>query len=173
MSSREAIAFSFFVLLMRKEFKDITVSDIVERANVSRMTFYRYFQNKEDVFVYFTDERFEEFMKIVSATKFSINTFTHTLLRFVDNNFNSLKILIKCGYENLLLKQFDNYVAYLFRSLITNKTEYTNNKYIIYFISGAYYNVVINYIKIGIKEDPDVLARAVSNILRVSEKEIL
>ena len=129
MTSKEAISFALFVLLRRKNFNDITIGDIVERANVSRMTFYRYFKNKEDVFVYFTDERFEEFMNTLSCTKFSVNTFTHTLLRFVDKHKPSIELLIKCGCENLLLKQFDNYIAYIFRSAISKNSIYINNKY--------------------------------------------
>lgn len=173
MTSKEAISFALFVLLRRKNFSDITIGDIVERANVSRMTFYRYFKNKEDVFVYFTDERFEEFMNTLSCTKFSVNTFTHTLLRFVDKHKPSIELLIKCGCENLLLKQFDNYIAYIFRSAISKNSIYINNKYITYFISGAYYNVVINYVKLGIKENPDHLAKAVCDILKVDDNVML
>lgn len=36
-------------LLKKKEFVDITVSEIIEKAGVSRATFYRHFKSKEDI----------------------------------------------------------------------------------------------------------------------------
>ena len=40
------------ILLENKDFSDITVKEIVEKAGVGRATFYRNFQDKESVLIY-------------------------------------------------------------------------------------------------------------------------
>lgn len=47
--SRKLIMDSFIELSMKKEFKDITIKDITELANVNRSTFYSHFIDKYDL----------------------------------------------------------------------------------------------------------------------------
>ena len=47
--TRESIATALLELLKTKEFKDISVSELVRRAGVSRQSFYRNYKTKEDI----------------------------------------------------------------------------------------------------------------------------
>ena len=47
--TRESICTAFLELIKTKEFKDITISEIVRRAGVSRQSFYRNYASKEDI----------------------------------------------------------------------------------------------------------------------------
>ncbi|GAB4519387.1 MAG: TetR/AcrR family transcriptional regulator [Anaerolineae bacterium] len=49
--TREALERAFVALLQEKGYEAITIGDILQRANVSRSTFYRYFQGKPDLLV--------------------------------------------------------------------------------------------------------------------------
>ena len=46
--TRQCIGESVIALMQTKDFQDITISDIVKKAGVSRMTFYHYFDTKTD-----------------------------------------------------------------------------------------------------------------------------
>ena len=46
--TRMCIGEALFVLLDQKEYGQIRISDIVKRAGVSRMTFYHYYDTKEE-----------------------------------------------------------------------------------------------------------------------------
>jgi AcrR family transcriptional regulator len=48
--TRESICTAFLELLQAKEFKEISISELVRRAGVSRQSFYRNYKTKEDVF---------------------------------------------------------------------------------------------------------------------------
>jgi len=48
-STAEAIMNCFHKLVMEKDFKKLTVSEICEEAGVSRKTFYKYFKDKNDI----------------------------------------------------------------------------------------------------------------------------
>ncbi len=51
--SKNMIKDALFEILMEKDFRDITISEITRRAKVGRMTFYRNFSRKEEIVVFF------------------------------------------------------------------------------------------------------------------------
>ncbi len=46
---RTCIFEALMLLLDQKKYEDITISELAEKAGVSRMTYYRTYENKEDV----------------------------------------------------------------------------------------------------------------------------
>lgn len=50
--TRKRIIESLFELLAKKEYHDITISRIVDKAGLGRRTFYRYFKTKDEVIEY-------------------------------------------------------------------------------------------------------------------------
>jgi hypothetical protein len=57
--STDAIYESFRVVLDKKDFKEITIQDILDDANVSRSTFYAHFCTKEDLVIKVCDSIFD------------------------------------------------------------------------------------------------------------------
>ena len=55
------ISLALYQLMFKYEYDDISVKDICDKARISRMSFYRYFTCKDDIFINYCDERFEEF----------------------------------------------------------------------------------------------------------------
>lgn len=49
------IAESLLLLMAEKPFEEITVGEIVKKAGVNRSTYYRHFENKQDIIFYFLD----------------------------------------------------------------------------------------------------------------------
>ena len=49
-------------LMEKKEFATITVTDICEKAGISRLTFYRNFEVKEDILRFHFDKVFQEYI---------------------------------------------------------------------------------------------------------------
>lgn len=56
--SRERLGDALVALIQEKPFDAITVQDVLDRAGVSRSTFYAHFRDKEDLFVSDADEFF-------------------------------------------------------------------------------------------------------------------
>ncbi len=54
--TRVCIGEAIFSLMDKKDYKDIKISDIVKRAGVSRMTFYHYYETKEEALADFFHE---------------------------------------------------------------------------------------------------------------------
>jgi AcrR family transcriptional regulator len=49
--TRQALSQAFVQLLREKGYSAITVSDLIERANIGRSTFYSHYRDKDDLFV--------------------------------------------------------------------------------------------------------------------------
>jgi AcrR family transcriptional regulator len=67
--SKNALSSSLLKLMMYKPFDDISISDITERAGLSRQTFYTNFQKKEDIIFYLLYRLFERYHDKISASK--------------------------------------------------------------------------------------------------------
>ena len=60
--TKALISLAVYQLMIRKiDYDDITVKDICKTSGVSRMSFYRYYSKKDDIFIDYCDERFAEF----------------------------------------------------------------------------------------------------------------
>ena len=56
--TREAIFSAFTELLSKKDFNQITVGEIIERADIGRATFYSHFETKDFLLKEFCEELF-------------------------------------------------------------------------------------------------------------------
>jgi AcrR family transcriptional regulator len=57
--TRTSIMSAFEALLTEKRYEQLTVQDIIDRANVGRSTFYAHFETKDDLLKYTCQELFE------------------------------------------------------------------------------------------------------------------
>lgn len=57
MSTKEYLAFILCEMLKKNSFEKIKVTDILEKADVSRTTFYRHFNDKYDLLIWYYQDR--------------------------------------------------------------------------------------------------------------------
>lgn len=55
------------ILLQQKRYEEITVSEIANKAGVSRMTYYRTYSSKEDIVIQHFKEKLQEITEIDPA----------------------------------------------------------------------------------------------------------
>lgn len=68
------IADALLILMTKKDYTDITVGEIVEKAGVNRSTYYRHFEKKEDVITYFLDQISKDILEWDKAAAYSART---------------------------------------------------------------------------------------------------
>ncbi len=66
MQSRKWLTDALLSLMEERAFKNIGITDIAKRADLSRRTFYRIFETKEDILIYYTDELYGEFLQLLN-----------------------------------------------------------------------------------------------------------
>lgn len=155
--TKNLISMSLVSLMFKRNYEEITVKEICDKAGVSRMSFYRYFDRKEDVFVDYCDARFEEFYSqylnkdTVPLDEFALDTF-----KYFKKYNRQLMMLRRAGKEQILVKQFNGYAKYL---LMHNKDNIAfdelKNPVIGPFIAGGLYNVLAVWLDDGMEQSPE------------------
>lgn len=167
---RNCITEAFFVLLQKYDFEKISISDIIRKAGVSRMGFYRNFSSKEDVVENFVFDKFVDTVNEIESIrplKFDyINIIKTTLENFL-KFANYIKLFLDKNLDGLLYKCYRN--AY-YSLNPTNKQDAIHKYYNEIFI-GELYNMEMCWLKNGMKETPSKLARIFCNIIKLQEKQ--
>lgn len=63
MRTKKAIFSAFYLLLQEKSFESITIKNILEEAEISRSTFYRYFNDKYEIPCWYYDSCVKQIME--------------------------------------------------------------------------------------------------------------
>lgn len=157
--TKSLISLAVYQLMLRKiDYNLITVKDICATAGVSRMSFYRYYNNKDEIFIDFCDERFAEFYEdFVSKDSPNGHDFVQGMFRYFRKYSRQLLILKRADKTNLLMAQFDSYARYLINNWKTIKNSIYHNSFVPTFISGGFFNVLMNWVDGGMKESEELL----------------
>lgn len=167
--SKQLISMAIYQLMYTTPYSKITVKMICDKAGVSRMSFYRYYSTKEDVFINFADERFEEFYDTYMTKDITIDSFIHDVIAYFKKYNRQIKILEKADNTQILITQFERYAAYIIRNAKSLSVfQYHNNPLAVPYFAGAFYNVLIYWSKNNFKQNEEDMAHMLEELLTVS-----
>ncbi len=158
---KKQITEGLFSLLRKKAFSEITVTDIVKEANVARASYYRNFENKEQIIEAAMDSLWDELMSDIkydddenifnqkNARIGFEKALTCCLVKKAD-----LMALYHNGFGSLIQQTFNRYIMEFAGNMPVNSTE----RYKLFFIAGAVTNVLIEWLNDGAKEPPREIA---------------
>ncbi len=168
--TREAIFSAFTQLLAEKNINSITVSDIIERADIGRATFYAHFETKDFLIKELCEELFCHIFDSTLDTPTKHNhifecdshdsLFLH-ILKHIKNNDNQILKLLSCQNNELFLNYFKNGLLNLIEIQLDNfenekskelpKDFYTN------FIASTFVQTVKWWIDNKLIESPELI----------------
>ena len=102
--TRHSLSAAFVELLKEKGYSAITVSDIIERANIGRSTFYSHFRDKDDLFVNELDRVIESLSGRTSKHEGMPFFPSLELFRHVGEEYELYKALVWTPGIDLLIK---------------------------------------------------------------------
>ena len=158
---KKQITEGLFSLLRKKSFSEITVTDIVKESKVARASYYRNFENKEQIIEAAMDNLRDELMSDIqydddahifnqeNARVGFERALTSCLVKKAD-----LLALYHNGFGSLIQQTFNRYIMEFAGNMPANSIE----RYKLYFISGAVTNVLIEWLNEGAKEPPREIA---------------
>ena len=114
--SRKMIRESFLELLKEKDISKITVTDIVNKADLNRSTFYAHYMDVRAITEEMENEVIDKMIEILKKFEFKnfFNNPTPLLLevsRFLESNEETYKILLKVNDAETFLKKLKNEFA--------------------------------------------------------------
>lgn len=166
----ECIEVAFFEILKIKNFQEITITEIIKKAGVSRMGFYRNYSCKEDIIKKLVFKCFFECIDEIQKTRkldFSIIKIIETSLENLKKHSNKVLLLLE---NNLTFLLFDYYEKAFFSLYQTNKTSRIRQYSIMMFL-GELFTLEITWLKNGLIETPKEMARIYYNLLKLKSKQ--
>lgn len=165
--TRAAIFQAFSKLLSEKPYSRITVQEIIDEADVGRTTFYAHFETKDDLLKELCEELFEH---IFSSAKDVYHThglysdhnapesvFCH-LLQHLQENDNNILELLSSESSDIFLRYFKDSLNELVKEQFVDVHRRINQDipedFLINHISGSFVEMVLWWIKGGMKQTP-------------------
>lgn len=157
--SKECIVTSVLELIKEKDYEKITLSEIAERAGVSRNAIYRNYKSKDMILKSYINGITLDFIDSLKKTKIKCyNEYVSILFNHLCKQKEIAKALIEAGLTRTLLGSF---------MLIKGHFEAENNikeYYENYRIGGMFF-VYITWLDNGCKESPAELIEIVNKVI--------
>lgn len=142
--SKTIILMAIIFLMKEKEYQDISISEIIDKAEISRSTFYAHFKKKDDIIVYYL----EDLMSHVFHNRdeeIDKGTLTHVFEHIYEER-EILKLIFDSGAYHLIKKELRKHLSLLVDSFI--QQEYYGVKDIpLKLMRHQYLNDLINLIQ--------------------------
>ncbi len=156
--TRMCIGEAVFVLMDKKEYEKIKISDIVKKAGVSRMTFYHYYETKEDALSDYFHEIVAGYIRECRTEKIGRfhdrSSIVHALTYF-DQYEAFIEKLVQAKLHYILWNAMNDYMS----KRIMPK--YKIPEYELYFYGGALLNVFLKWEQGKKKESAEQIADSI------------
>jgi AcrR family transcriptional regulator len=167
--SQEAIKKAVVELMTEKNFDDITIQDISDRANVSRGTIYLHYVDKFDLLDKIIEEHINEMREICEAT--SAAEYTDANLpwfEYLKSHYLFFSTMLASKGAPSFRSQFHKFLIEEFKDEVDTtkgKNHGLNEEVILQFIVTSYVGIVEWWITNGMTYPPHVMAEQVGILL--------
>lgn len=156
-----------------KNYSKITVTDITNKANLGRTTFYRNFETIDDVLEMKCIEKFKEFRQycidFYKLNDIEVKSFLKPFLMYWYDNSEVIELLIKANRENIIKKYLTKEVQFFVDISSINKDTVISS-HINYFIEMRVSNS-ISILTEWIKNDKNIPPDELADIISTQTKE--
>ncbi len=169
--TRDAIFRAFTALLSKKDISRITVSDIIDEADVGRATFYAHFETKEYLIRDMCGQLFSHIIDgaigisnslcFCDSQKYTESVFLHLFCHLCKNDANLL-VLLRSESNDVFLSYFKTDLKKLIKLRFADEgllnTAILPENYLIDHISASLVETISWWIENGERESPEELA---------------
>lgn len=166
--TRQAIFNAFSALLEHKKFNQITVQEIIDRANIGRSTFYAHFGTKEELLNELCSDMFRhvfsDHLETEPTHDFSGSSnerktrITHILYLLKNNQAEIIRLLSGESGE-LFLNYFKSYLKEMFAGLVKESSMEIPVSYLENFLVGSFTDTIEWWVRQRMATPPDTLAK--------------
>lgn len=153
---KASITATLFNLLEEKSISEITISEIIARANVARASFYRNYATKESVITTLISDMLEDFRKSIEYDDNDYYTPAniHRSFELFDRCKKQVLDLHRFGYGSLLLEKLNHFHEEVAGSMPQKSIE----RYKLYIYIGSLYNTAMVWLQNGQTESIDEIS---------------
>lgn len=147
--------------MKQKQFAAISISELVKKAGISRMGFYRNYNSKEAVLIDYFDQYVTPFYQILTQLpEKNPVVISHAYFDYVNAHSELFEVLISSGAEDILSKRFNHFVSQFYVDNVrTISFEGDYARYWNSFIAAGLFRMTIDWIKDGKQAPVDLMAK--------------
>ncbi|WP_285937990.1 TetR/AcrR family transcriptional regulator [Faecalibaculum rodentium] len=169
---RTCIFEGLMLLLDQKKYEDITISELAEKAGVSRMTYYRTYENKEDVVIQFLRTRTDSLLRQFDEGNYNnryewYRDIFEEILEQKDVTYKILKTPQLCA---VALEHFNNFAKVLLPRVYKIEGDSTVMHNRIIYQTGGFVFLMSHWVLDGCKQSPDEMARLLDSYIHNEKK---
>ena len=160
---KQSIVNALFELMNEKSITDISVQDIVRKANVARQSYYRNFDSKEDIIDEFFNFVHEDMLATLreNAVRLLSYDFIYHYLHVIFKHREKLLTLYRHQFVRHSLETINRFVEEGAGDMPYNSID----RYLLYYYAGAMYNTAMNWLQNGAVESCDNMAQAICRFM--------
>lgn len=177
--AKKCIAESLIGLMNEKEYQEISVTEICDRAGYSRMSYYRNFSGKDDILRSYMKMLVDEFRKASSAQAPHFTMVTYEHLVFAFRYFRNYSYFMECLLKANLSAIIQYGLNYYMDTYFLAESDDISKRYRMYYYAGGLCNLFTVWISNGMKESEEEMAQIVfdrfnhpSYSIRQNEREM-
>lgn len=148
---KKNITIALFQLMHEKSFSEISITELIKRAGVARVSFYRNYESKEDVLITLIDDILEQYRDTIDSNESNFYTYGNVRRSFeFFKEYDELALdLYRFGYGSIILEKLNRFHEEVAGTMPNNSVE----KYRLYMYMGSLFNTAVMWIQNGEKED--------------------
>lgn len=168
--SKEWIADAFFAQLQKKNYEDITVSEIVKKADLSRRTFYRIFDSKQDIITCLLDRIMPDYIEeLKTLPEKKRDYLAIATVNFVNRHLELFRCLERNHLDYLIIDYFDQHFVSGYKEIW--EQSFSDNEEVerifLMTISVEHYNIIRLWLELCDTKTPEEMAVLISEALKL------
>lgn len=168
---RKSIEDAFFSLLKENSFSEITATQIIQVSGVARTSYYRNFSRKEDIVISYIERQMQELSERISFSETVRDLLIRDKLEVCLAHYlkcsHNILLIYKNGFGTYILESTNRFAEEHLGDMPRNSTE----RYKLYFLAGALFNMTIQWLLEGAKESPYEMAKVFLQLMNSSVQD--
>lgn len=146
--TRNAIISAFKEMIVEKEFKEITIKELAERANINRKTFYLHYESMEEILFDLTLEISDLLFDILNekgfftSGQFDVSILVDAIDTLINSNYDLTKKLVSANSYRFFTRNIKDLVKESFIRKVKNRVN----------VSSHIMNLTGDYIALGVSK---------------------
>ncbi len=172
-SAKQSIISAFVELIQEKEYASVSVTDIVKRAGVSRMAYYRSFGSKEEILVEYLDEILVNLLnKIRSRSEIDKKEIYRLIFHAIAERAYFFKSITDAGLTDVINSSIIRHSYILIKNYFRWRENDRQKIYAFYYHVGGLIIAARVWIENGMSESLEEMAEIVCGISDAADSEL-
>lgn len=178
--SRRWLQEALLALIEEMPYQAITVTDITERAEISRPTFYLHYGSKDELLLSCLDNMFDQFYEEIDGYLEGIaieESVGIKIFEQMEEQVDLIRLILDAGAIGLLRERFQQYILQVFELFLqknrregveTAVLEFTTD-----YLAGASLGLIVRWMEQGMVYSPTVMGRVYYELIQPGLTNVL